>query len=105
MKLSKEIRDEIVKKILEKVKPKKIILFGSYAYGEPTKYSDIDLLIVEENVQSKIKEKLIIKELLKDIKIPKDILVVSEGEYEFYKDDFGSVIKEACDKGAELWSI
>ncbi len=105
MKLSKEIRDEIVKKILEKVKPKKIILFGSYAYGEPTKYSDIDLLIVEENVQSKIKEKLIIKELLKDIKIPKDILVVSEGEYEFYKDDFGSVIKEACDKVAELWSI
>lgn len=105
MKLDKEIKDEIVKKILETVNVKKIILFGSYAYGEPTKYSDIDLLIVEEKVQSKINEKLIIKNSLKNIKIPKDIIVISEGEYEFYKNDFGSVIKEACDKGTELWSI
>ena len=105
MKLSKEIGDEIVKKILKTVKAEKIILFGSYAYGEPNKYSDIDLLIVEETVHSKIKEKLMIKESLKDIKIPKDILVVSKEEYEFYKDDFGSVIKEAYDKGAELWCI
>jgi uncharacterized protein len=105
MRLSKELREEIVKKIIEAVKPKKIILFGSYAYGEPTKYSDIDLLIVEENVESKIKEKIKIRKSLENIKISKDILVVSEGEYEFYKNDFGSVIKEACDKGAELWSI
>ena len=26
--------------------PDKIILFGSYAYGEPTEYSDVDLLVV-----------------------------------------------------------
>lgn len=29
--------------------PEKIILFGSYAYGQPTQDSDIDLLIVKES--------------------------------------------------------
>lgn len=32
--------------VVEKFRPEKIILFGSYAYGEPTLDSDIDLLVV-----------------------------------------------------------
>ena len=73
MKLSKEMRDEIVKKIIEAVNPKKIILFGSYAYGEPTQFSDIDLLIVEEKVESKINEKMAIKKSLLIYPIWKEI--------------------------------
>ncbi|MEL6777668.1 MAG: nucleotidyltransferase domain-containing protein [Cyanobacteria bacterium J06597_16] len=32
--------------VIEKFQPEKIILFGSYAYGEPNLNSDIDLLVV-----------------------------------------------------------
>lgn len=32
--------------IAEKFRPEKIILFGSYAYGEPHEDSDVDLLVV-----------------------------------------------------------
>lgn len=32
--------------IVEKFRPKKILLFGSYAYGQPTSDSDVDLLVV-----------------------------------------------------------
>jgi predicted nucleotidyltransferase len=35
------------KRIEEQYRPKKIILFGSYAYGEPTQDSDVDLLIIK----------------------------------------------------------
>ena len=35
-------------KIAERFKPEKIILFGSYAYGQPTEDSDVDLLVVME---------------------------------------------------------
>ncbi len=35
-----------VKRVKEKYEPEKIILFGSYAKGDATKYSDVDLLIV-----------------------------------------------------------
>ncbi|MGR3218575.1 MAG: nucleotidyltransferase domain-containing protein, partial [Candidatus Anammoxibacter sp.] len=39
-----------LKKIVEKITinfdPEKIILFGSYAYGQPTVAGDLDLLVV-----------------------------------------------------------
>ncbi len=39
---------QIVEKIKKGYEPEKIILFGSYAYGNPTKENDIDLLIIKE---------------------------------------------------------
>jgi predicted nucleotidyltransferase len=38
--------NQVVKQIVEKFKPQKIILFGSYAKGNPRPESDVDLLIV-----------------------------------------------------------
>ena len=39
---------KIVDTIVRELKPEKIVLFGSFAYGEPDEQSDIDLLIVME---------------------------------------------------------
>jgi len=36
----------IVTEIAEKFFPQKIVLFGSYAYGNPTRDSDVDLLVI-----------------------------------------------------------
>ncbi len=36
----------VVEQIVEKFQPEKIILFGSYAYGQPRPESDVDLLVV-----------------------------------------------------------
>jgi predicted nucleotidyltransferase len=38
----------IAKHIAEKFDPEEIILFGSHAYGKPTAWSDVDLLVVME---------------------------------------------------------
>jgi predicted nucleotidyltransferase len=38
--------DHVVKQIVEKFKPQKIILFGSCARGNPRPESDVDLLVV-----------------------------------------------------------
>ncbi|MFB0559680.1 MAG: nucleotidyltransferase domain-containing protein [Candidatus Lokiarchaeia archaeon] len=38
----------IVEAIVKELKPQKIVLFGSFAYGAPNEESDIDLLIVME---------------------------------------------------------
>jgi len=37
---------EIVQQIVEQFHPQSVILFGSYAYGEPGPESDVDLLVV-----------------------------------------------------------
>jgi len=40
--------EQLVAHIAEHFDPDKIILFGSYAYGEPKEWSDVDLLVVKE---------------------------------------------------------
>jgi len=38
----------VVRHIAGRFSPEAIILFGSYAYGKPTPWSDVDLLVVME---------------------------------------------------------
>jgi predicted nucleotidyltransferase len=68
--------------ILDSVKPgtiKKIYLFGSYAYGRPTKKSDIDLCVIIRNNlnKSNVYRKIALSLYDNDI-IPADILVYRE---------------------------
>jgi uncharacterized protein len=65
---------------LKKAEPEKIILFGSYAYGEPNEDSDIDLLVIKDIPISKVRDyRLMLKKalwnLFKDQKFEFDLLV------------------------------
>ena len=103
MYLNENIKKIIREKIYSEINPKQVILFGSYAYGTATKDSDIDLMIVEQNiVGSKVKEAVRIKRILNEVDMSKDILVVSEDEFEFYKTEAGSVIRDAYERGEVL---
>ena len=95
---------EIANRIAKIIKPHKIILFGSYAYGKPNDYSDIDLCIIEKSYESKMKEKKKIRDILSDIKGSFDILVPTLAEYNFYKSEYGSVYKDIEEKGVVIWS-
>lgn len=52
----KRVEDKVeledIKKVAQKIgrafKPEKIILFGSYAWGEPNADSDVDLFVIKE---------------------------------------------------------
>ena len=46
--LPESIKNEIIEN-LRPLKPEKVILFGSYAYGSPTNESDVDLYIVTKD--------------------------------------------------------
>lgn len=37
---------QVCAEIARRFQPERIILFGSYAYGQPTEHSDVDLLVV-----------------------------------------------------------
>ena len=104
MYLNENIKKIIREKIYSEINPKQVILFGSYAYGTATKDSDIDLMIVEQKIiGSKVKEAVRIKRILNEVDMSKDILVVSEEEFEFYKTEAGSVIRDAYERGEVLW--
>ena len=83
--------------------PEKIILFGSYAYGNPTEDSDLDICVIEKDYQNKLTETMKIRQLLNGIRIPKDILIQNLDEYNFYKNEINSVFYEIDTKGEILW--
>lgn len=103
--LNEERLNEIVHRILEGAHPERIILFGSHAYGIPTQNSDIDLIVVKKDVVSKREESVRIRKLLRGILIPFDIIVVRPEEFEFYKDEPGSIFKEASRKGVVIYDV
>ncbi|MCF8360481.1 MAG: nucleotidyltransferase domain-containing protein [Prolixibacteraceae bacterium] len=68
---------------LKKAEPEKIILFGSYAYGEPTDDSDIDLMVIKDLPINKIREyrlrlKKALWNLFQDKNFEFDLLVDNE---------------------------
>jgi len=71
---------QAVDRIVSALKPEKIILFGSYAEGNPTPDSDIDLLVVTDG-DSKEKYRAI-SMLLYPRQFPVDIIVKTPKEME-----------------------
>ena len=76
---SKEIK-KIVEQIIKNYKPEKIILFGSFAWGNPIKDSDIDLFIVKNTNKPKGERLAKVEKILSERNVPLDILVYTPGE-------------------------
>jgi predicted nucleotidyltransferase len=74
--------NDIVNKIAIRFNPEKIILFGSYAAGNPTNDSDLDLLIIKETDLPRNKRSFDIQKSLIGSMVPMDILVYTRKEYE-----------------------
>jgi predicted nucleotidyltransferase len=47
--------------LIEQFNPEQVILFGSYAYGNPTPDSDVDLLVVKPIHSGRVKDKVAIR--------------------------------------------
>jgi uncharacterized protein len=60
--------------IAEKFAPEQIILFGSYAYGQPTEDSDVDLLVILPFEGMPVEKAIEIRSAIKS-PFPLDLLV------------------------------
>ena len=67
----------IAKHIAEKFDPEEIILFGSHAYGKPSAWSDVDLLVVMDTPKGEMGAILEVAESLPDLEFSVDIMVRS----------------------------
>lgn len=82
--------------------PASVILFGSRARGEGHSDSDIDFLVIEDGIQSKLEEMVRLRDALATIDVPVDIVVVSREEAERGRLRPGSVIRRALAEGRVL---
>ena len=71
-----------VKRLAANLKPDKIILFGSYAYGNPTPDSDVDLLVIMKTRAKEIDRFVAVSNLLYPREFPVDIIVKTPKEIE-----------------------
>ena len=101
---TKQIKN-IVELITGAIKVKEIILFGSYAYGNPDKNSDIDLCIITEEKKRKIELVDEIRQLLlRKVHLPLDILVYSPEEFKERANWLNSMEKTIAQKGVVLYA-
>lgn len=59
-----KIINEVVEKIKTEYQPEKIILYGSYAYGKPTRDSDIDLFIIKDTDKRRVERYVEVSRLI-----------------------------------------
>jgi len=101
-----QIKSEIVERLLP-LKPDKIILFGSYAYGTPTDDSDIDLFLVKDGLDDNSQQEYDIKAHLSMLKLIRkyhvgfDMLSASNTFLQKRKDYFYKV--DILEKGEVLY--
>jgi len=106
MGIDENLEREIVRRILAVSNPDRIILFGSAAGEGMSAESDIDLLIVEREPGDRRKESLRLRETLRGLGYPFDVIVISTDWFEESKgviggiaypaDKYGTVIYEAA---------
>jgi predicted nucleotidyltransferase len=95
---------DYVDAIAAKFRPDRVILFGSYAYGEPTEDSDVDLLVVKRMRRGRHNPTVRIRLALPFPPFPLDLLVRSQSDIERrigWNDFF---LEEVMEKGIELYA-
>ena len=109
MKAKGAVREAILR-MVEKIRvgydPERIFLFGSYAYGEPSEHSDIDLLVIKDDPRPPIDRRLAVKRLLREENqaYTLEVLVYRPKELKdrlAWGDDF---LREIVSAGEELYA-
>jgi len=102
--MRKNIINKMLQILIQAYNPNKVILFGSYAWGKPTINSDIDIIVVVESSKDKISKRAIkAYELLREFKIPKDIIVYTEIEFNSLANHQSSLCYKVINEGQVLY--
>ena len=97
--ISNDAIAEAVRILVDATNPIKVILFGSYARGDARNDSDLDLLVVERELVDKRAEMVRLRNLLRPLRIPVDIIVVSKDEFADWAHLNGTVLHWAAREG------
>jgi len=93
----------MVRRLVERFDPEQIILFGSHARGTAGPHSDVDLLVVLAVSGSKRARQIEMRVALHDIRVPKDIIVVTPDELARRRNIVGTIIRPALQEGKVLY--
>jgi uncharacterized protein len=93
---------EVGRRLAVEAPDAQVILFGSHARGSATERSDIDLLVIEPEVENTALESVRLMRAVRDLRLPVEIVVVSEREADEWRDVRGSLVHAALSEGRVL---
>jgi len=97
--ISDKTIEEVITSLVKLARPQKVILFGSYARGDAGEQSDLDFLVVQKEVKDRRREMVHLQDILRPMRIPVEVLVVSESKFSEWEDVPGAVFHEAKREG------
>jgi len=73
--------NEIVDRIAVNYDPDRIILFGSYAHGDFTDNSDLDLILIKDTSKPKHQRGIEVRKLFYGLPVPMDFKIYTSTEF------------------------
>ena len=101
--IGKDKISEIVNKIASGYNPDKIILFGSYATGNPNENSDLDLFVIKDTDLPRPQRMVQVRKMLYGSMIPIDVIVYTPKEIEESMENRFSFVYEVLNTGKTLY--
>jgi predicted nucleotidyltransferase len=97
--------DKVIPIIVSLASPDQIILFGSYARGDNTEKSDIDLLIIKKNLENgrEINNVLYKAFFENKITVPVDLISIDYNKYIELNNETGYIYKTIKEQGKILY--
>src|SRR5213594_2058620 len=88
--------EEAVQRIVKASHPLKVIIFGSQARNTGGSDSDLDLMVILEEISDPVRESVRLRRLLKGLIMAVDVLVVGKEKFDYWRDTPGNVFYEAA---------
>lgn len=93
---------EAGRRLAEAAPDARVILFGSHARGEAGPDSDLDLLVIEPEFESRRAEFVRLREELRGLKVAIDLVLVSDQHVEEWGHFEGTMLNDALNEGRVL---
>lgn len=94
----------VVRRVVEEVRPLRVVLFGGRAAGTAGPDSDVDLLVVVPDSETPRAVTGRLRERVRDIGVPVDYVAATPSQLERCGDNVGYVYREALVHGLEVYS-
>ena len=99
-----DLLEEMTQRLVDQFQPEQVILFGSHAWGMPDQYSDVDVMVIlPQSDLSDYERAVQAHRCLSELEVPKDIIVKTRDEFDFFRDVRASLEHKIYKQGKVLY--